>query len=63
MIVYDKCRLAGSMLELDDLMETTSRMGRKMLDFNLGRDYAVAQGWMVIEGGSLRVTTAGLAAA
>jgi hypothetical protein len=62
-IVYHKgCRI-GDKLTLDDLIETTDIGDWKMSVFETARTYAVAQGWLVIEGDSMRLTTAGAAAA
>jgi hypothetical protein len=62
-IVYDKgCRI-GDKLTLDDLIQTTGIGDWKMSAFETARTYAVAQGWLVMEGDSMRLTTAGLAAA
>jgi hypothetical protein len=62
-IVYHKgCRI-GDKLTLDDLIETTDIGDWKMSVFEAARNYAVAQGWLVIEGDSMRLTTAGSAAA
>jgi hypothetical protein len=62
-IVYDKgCRI-GDKLTLDDLIETTDIGDWKMSAFETARTYAVAQGWLVVEGDSMRLTTAGSAAA
>jgi hypothetical protein len=62
-IVYDKgCRI-GDRLTLDDLIETTDIGDWKMSAFETARTYAAAQGWLAIEGESMRLTTAGSAAA
>jgi hypothetical protein len=62
-IVYDKgCRI-GDKLTLDDLIETTDIGDWKMSVFESARAYAAAQGWLVIEGDNIRLTTAGSAAA
>jgi hypothetical protein len=62
-IVYHKgCRI-GDKLTLDDLIETTEVGDWKMSVFETARTYAVAQGWLVVEGNSMTLTTAGLAAA
>ena len=62
-IVYDKCCRIGDKLELEELIETSDIGDWKMSDFDSARTYAVAQGWLIIEGNSLRLTTAGLASA
>ena len=62
-IVYDKCCWIGGTLDLDELTETSGIGDWKMSDFETARSYAVAQGWLIIEGNNLRLTTAGLAAA
>jgi hypothetical protein len=62
-IVYDKgCRI-GDKLSLDDLIETTDIGDWKMPAFEAARSYAVAQGWLVMEGDGMKLTTAGSAAA
>jgi len=62
-VVYDKrCRIGGS-LTLDDLAETSEVGDWKMPDFKMACDYAVSQGWLIIKGDTLTLTTAGLAAA
>jgi hypothetical protein len=62
-IVYDKGCRVGDKLTLDDLIETTDIGDWKMSVFETARTYAAAQGWLVIEGDSMRLTTAGSAAA
>jgi hypothetical protein len=62
-IVYDKRYCIGGKLTLNDLIETTAIGDWKISDFEAARTYAVAQGWLVFEGESLRLTTAGSAAA
>jgi hypothetical protein len=61
-VVYGKsCRIGGR-LTLDDLAET--EVGHStMPDFRTACSYAASQGWLVIEGESMRLTTAGSAAA
>ena len=62
-IVYDKgCRI-GDKLTVDDLIQTTGIGDWKMSAFETARIYAVAQGWLVMEGDSMKLTTAGSAAA
>ena len=53
----------GAKLNLNDLVETTEVGDWKMPDFKLARTYAVSQGWLVVAGDMLTLTTAGLAAA
>ena len=62
-IVYIKNSRVGAKLNLDDLVETTEVGDWKMPDFKLARTYAVSQGWLVVAGDMLTLTTAGLAAA
>jgi hypothetical protein len=62
-IVYDEGCRVGDQLTLDDLIETTDIGDWKMSVFETARTYAVAQGWLVIEGNSMRLTTSGSAAA
>jgi hypothetical protein len=62
-IVYHKGCRVGDKLTLDDLIETSDIGDWKMSVFETARTYAVAQGWLVIEGDSMRLTTAGSAAA
>jgi hypothetical protein len=62
-IVYAKGCRVGDKLILDDLIETTDIGDWKMSVFETARAYAAAQGWLVIEGDSMRLTTAGSAAA
>jgi hypothetical protein len=62
-IVYHKHSRIGDMLTLDDLIETSDIGDWKMSDFEMARNYAAAQGWLIIEGDRLTLTTAGSAAA
>jgi hypothetical protein len=62
-IVYDRNSRIGDRLTLDHLIETTDIGDWKMSAFEAARTYAVSQGWLVIEGNSLRLTSAGSAAA
>jgi hypothetical protein len=62
-IVYDRSCRIGDKLTLDHLIDTTDIGDWKMSAFEAARTYAVAQGWLVIEGDSMRLTTAGSAAA
>jgi hypothetical protein len=61
-LVYAKrCRIGGK-LTLDDLAET--EIGDwKMPDFRSACAYAAAQGWLIVQGDVLTLTTAGFAAA
>ena len=62
-LVYAKrCRI-GSKLTVDDLVETSEIGDWKMPDFRTACTYAVAQGWLIVQGSVLTLTTAGLAAA
>jgi hypothetical protein len=61
-VVYDKCCRIGGKLSLDDLAET--QIGDwTMPQFRAACAYAVSQGWLIVQGGVLTLTTAGLAAA
>jgi hypothetical protein len=61
--VYDnRCR-SGDVVEFDKLIEMSEIGDWKLSRFETARAYAEAQGWLVVEGNSLRLTTAGLAAA
>jgi hypothetical protein len=62
-IVYIKNSRVGAKLNLDDLVETTEVGDWKMPDFKMARTYAVSQGWLLVAGDMLTLTTAGLAAA
>jgi hypothetical protein len=62
-IVYDRSCRVGDKLTLDNLIETTDIGEWKMSAFEAARTHAVAQGWLVIEGDSMRLTIAGSAAA
>ena len=61
--VYDKGCRVGDKLTLVDLIETTDVGDWNMAVFETARSYAAAQGWFVIEGDDMRLTTAGAAAA
>ena len=62
-LVYTKrCRI-GSKLTVDDLVETSEIGDWKMPDFRTACAYAASQGWLIVQGGVLTLTTAGLAAA
>jgi hypothetical protein len=62
-LVYAKrCRINGS-VTVDDLVETSEIGDWKMPDFRTACAYAVSQGWLIVQGGVLTLTTAGLAAA
>ena len=61
-VVYDRGCRSGGMLSLDDLAET--EIGDwKMPQFRAACSYAVSQGWLIVEGDTLTLTPAGLAAA
>jgi hypothetical protein len=62
-MVYGKTCRVGGKLTLDDLAETSEIGDWKMPDFKLACTYATSQGWLVVEGNTLVLTTAGLAAA
>jgi hypothetical protein len=62
-IVYDKGCRVGDKLILDDLIEATDIGDWKMSVFEAARTYAAAQGWLVFEDDSMRLITAGSAAA
>jgi hypothetical protein len=62
-VVYRKNCRNGNRLELDDLSETSEVGDWKMADFKMACGYAASQGWLKIEGDTLTLTTAGLAAA
>jgi hypothetical protein len=62
-IVYDNFCRSGDAVEFDKLIEMSKIGDWKSSRFEAARAYAEAQGWLVIEGNSLRLTTAGLAAA
>jgi hypothetical protein len=61
-VVYDKrCRIGGT-LSLNDLAETD--IGDWMMgDFRAACAYAASQGWLIVQGDALTLTTAGLRAA
>jgi hypothetical protein len=62
-IVYRKtCRIGGR-LTLNDLAETSEVGDWKMPHFRLACGYAASQGWLIVDGDTLTLTTAGLAAA
>ena len=62
-VVYDKqCRIGGT-LTLNELAETSEVGNWKMPDSKAASAYAVSQGWLTVVGGTLMLTTAGLAAA
>jgi len=62
-VVYSKSCRIGDKLALDELAETSEVGDWKMPEFKLACAYAVSQGWLRIEGETLTLTTAGLAAA
>jgi hypothetical protein len=62
-VVYGKrCRIGGK-VTLDDLAETSEIGDWKMPYFKLACAYAASQGWLIVAGDTLTLTTAGLAAA
>jgi hypothetical protein len=62
-LVYSKrCRIGGR-LTLDDLAATSEVGDWKMSDFRAACAYATSQGWLIVQGGVLTLTTAGVAAA
>ena len=62
-VVYGNgCRI-GDKLALNDLAETSEVGDWKMPDFRRACSYAASQGWIIIEGDTLTLTAAGLAAA
>ena len=62
-IVYGKSCRIGDRVVVDDLAETSEVGDWKMPDFKMACTYAASQGWLVIEGNTLTLTTAGSAAA
>jgi hypothetical protein len=62
-IVYGRSCRVGEKVILDDLAETSEVGDWKMPDFKMACTYAASQGWLVIEGNALMLTTAGSAAA
>jgi len=62
-IVYGKTCRIGDKVILDDLAETSEVGDWKMPDFKMACTYAASQGWLVIDGNTLMLTTAGSAAA
>jgi hypothetical protein len=62
-IVYSKICRIGEKLSMDNLAETSEIGDWKMPDFKMACNYAAAQGWLVIEGDTLKLTTAGYTAA
>lgn len=62
-IVHDRGCRTGDKLTLDDPIDTSDIGDWKMSAFDAARTYAVAEGRFVIEGDSMRLTTAGSAAA
>jgi hypothetical protein len=62
-VVYAKgCRI-GDKVVLDDLAETSEVGDWMMPDFKMACTYAASQGWLVIDGDTLTLTTAVSAAA
>jgi hypothetical protein len=62
-LVYAKGCRVGDKVVLDDLAETSEVGDWMMPDFKMACTYAASQGWLVIEGDTLTLTTAGSAAA
>ena len=62
-VVYAKGCRVGDKVILDDLAETSEVGDWMMPDFKMACSYAASQGWLVIEGDTLTLTTAGSAAA
>ena len=62
-IVYGKSCRIGDKVILNDLAETSEVGDWRMPDFKMACTYAASQGWLVIEGNTLMLTTAGSAAA
>ena len=62
-IVYDKSCRIGAKLSLDELADNSEVGDWKMPDFKIACAYAASQGWLVMEGDALMLTTAGSAAA
>ena len=62
-VVYAMACRIGDKVSLDDLAETSEVGDWKMPDFKIACAYAVSQGWLVMEGDALMLTTAGSAAA
>jgi hypothetical protein len=57
-IVYEKGYRIGGKLSLDDIAET--EIGDwKMPEFKAACSYAASQGWLIVEGDTLTLTTAG----
>jgi hypothetical protein len=54
---------SGASVTGDDLVETSEIGDWKMPDFRTACVYAASQGWLIVQGGVLTLTTAGLAAA
>jgi hypothetical protein len=62
-IVYGKSCRIGDKVILDDLAETSEIGDWTMPDFKMACTYAASQGWLVVEGDTLMLTTAESAAA
>ena len=62
-VVYRKLCHIGGKLDLNELVETTEIGDWKMPDFKSACADGTAQGWLIIEGDTLTLTTAGFAAA
>ena len=63
-IVVDdnRCSIGGRLNYLDDLAETSEVGDWKMLDYRMACAWTPVQGWLIVEGDTLTLTTAGLAA-
>ena len=62
-VVYDRdCRI-GDRVELATLAETSEVGDWNMSEYRAACGYAASQGWLTVEGDTLTLTTAGLAAA
>ena len=62
-LVYELCCRAGDAVRIDEVADTTEVGDWMMPEFKACRDYAVSQGWLIVEEGSLILTNAGMAAA
>ena len=61
-VYHESCRIGGK-LSVDDLVETSEIGNWQMPDFKIACSYAASQGWLIVEGDGLTLTTAGLLAA
>src|SRR5271167_3303884 len=62
-MAHDERCHSGDVVEFDKLIEISEIRHWKLSRFETARAYAEAEGWLVIEGNNLKLTTAGLAAA